>query len=196
MKLYHIVIASLVACASTTLLSNITQINNVEQFYKEVTHTQGSVVVQFAANWCGVCQKVKPSFDQISNEPEFAPVRFVRVDIDTCEALRKKQGIVGIPTFMYLTDGKKQAQDIGVKNPDTFPEDLRTTMRSTFRLAQNEQAKQKVAAVKQGTTQTAQQAQEKVKKPVEEKRLVEKIKDKTQEYSKVIRKKAKQWFGW
>lgn len=119
--------------------AGIIQINTEEDFTTHVLQNKKPVLVQYAADWCGVCQGVKQPFEQVSNEPEFSQITFARVNIDTSGPIQQKNNIVGIPTFIYMKNGEQIGQEVGVQNMQVFPEELRNNLRMTFKLAQNDQ---------------------------------------------------------
>ncbi|MFH4981783.1 hypothetical protein AB6A40_008492 [Gnathostoma spinigerum] len=63
--------------------------------------TEKPVVVDFFAVWCGPCQKIAPTFEQLSNK--YLNVSFVKVDVDVATDVSAREGITAMPTFnVYL----------------------------------------------------------------------------------------------
>ena len=112
------------------------EIENEKQFNKDVMENKQPTLVQFSADWCGVCQTVKKPFESVAKDPDFKNVTFARVNIDKNMSLSKKHEITGVPTFLYINKGKKIKNEIGVKNIDQFQDSLRSTVRTTFNLTQ------------------------------------------------------------
>ncbi len=100
--------------------------------YEELIRSKQPMVVEFAADWCGVCKRIASQFEQVSDDREFQHVKFVRVNIDKARETSKKNGIVGVPSFLYLENGQKKNEEVGVKSINAFGEALRTTLRKTF----------------------------------------------------------------
>jgi len=130
----HLSLACLVI-APLALNASVKDISS-EQEYEQIVSQGNPTLVEFAANWCGVCNRVKGAFEEISNDNEFANVNFVRVDIDQAQELRKKNGIVGVPSFLFIQNNSQLKESVGVKNLKSFNEDLRNDLRSTFDLAE------------------------------------------------------------
>lgn len=40
------------------------------------------VVVDFSAVWCGPCRMISPYFEQLSEDPAFQHIIFLKVDVD------------------------------------------------------------------------------------------------------------------
>ncbi len=51
--------------------------------------------------------------------------------------MSKQNGIVGVPTFVYVDNGAKKIEEIGVQNMPSFKDHLRDNVRKTFQVAQN-----------------------------------------------------------
>ena len=92
------------------------------------TLKQGNVIVKFSAEWCGPCKTSKQPFTNLSNDPEFANVQFIHVDIDQGKAVTDEYGVQGIPTFVYIRDGKEVTRHSGNMNT----EDVKLNLRKSF----------------------------------------------------------------
>lgn len=62
-----------------------------------------TVVVQFAATWCGNCRIMKPKFKKLASENE--DVTFVIVDAEKFPESRKMAKVDNLPTFATFKDG-------------------------------------------------------------------------------------------
>lgn len=66
---------------------------------------KGNNVFFFTADWCGDCRFIKPSMTEIEGEnPEF---QFIEIDRDEYMDIAVKWGIMGIPSFVAVKDGKE-----------------------------------------------------------------------------------------
>ena len=79
-------------------------------FETEVTGTQGKVIVDFWAEWCGPCHAVAPVLDRIADERD---VKLVKVNIDQEQGLAMRYGVSSIPMMILFEDGQPQAQAVG-----------------------------------------------------------------------------------
>mmetsp|Transcript_14072 Transcript_14072/g.44386 ORF Transcript_14072/g.44386 Transcript_14072/m.44386 type:complete len:161 (-) Transcript_14072:161-643(-) len=55
------------------------------------------LVADFYATWCPPCRSAAPVFGQLSTE--FLGCDFVKVDVDSCAAVARREGIKAMPTF-------------------------------------------------------------------------------------------------
>jgi len=63
------------------------------------------VLVDFFATWCGPCNMIAPTFEDLSGK--YPNLKFVKVDVDKCTETKTKYGIEAMPTFMILLNGQK-----------------------------------------------------------------------------------------
>ena len=81
--------------------------------FDEVLQHEGTVLLDFWAGWCGPCRMMAPVVEEIANErPD---VLVGKVDVDEESALAQKFGVISIPTFVVLKNGKVQAQTAGAR---------------------------------------------------------------------------------
>lgn len=73
--------------------------------------SNGLVLVDFFATWCGPCKMIGPVLEQISNER--ADLKIVKVDVDQNQDLAMRYGVMSIPTLILFKDGKPVAQQLG-----------------------------------------------------------------------------------
>ncbi len=63
-----------------------------------------TVMVQYAASWCGNCRIMKPKFKKLASENE--NVAFVIVDAEKYPESRKLANVDNLPTFAAFKGGK------------------------------------------------------------------------------------------
>ena len=82
-----------------------------EIFEREVFNTNGTVLVDFWAAWCGPCQMLSPILHEIAEEhPE---VKIVKVNVDENDDLAVKFNVMSIPTLIVYKDGKSINRVVG-----------------------------------------------------------------------------------
>ncbi len=67
-----------------------------------------TVVVQYAATWCGNCRIMKPKFKKLASENE--NIVFVIADAEKFPESRKLADVSNLPTFATFVDGKFVSQ--------------------------------------------------------------------------------------
>ncbi|WP_329018826.1 thioredoxin [Micromonospora rifamycinica] len=71
--------------------------------FDEVTGSDGIVLVDFWAEWCGPCKRFAPVYERSSEKhPE---ITFGKVDTEAQQELGAKFDIRSIPTIMAIRDG-------------------------------------------------------------------------------------------
>lgn len=73
--------------------------------------TQGLVLVDFYADWCGPCRMVSPVVEDLSNS--MPDVDFRKVNVDEENELAAMYGVRSIPTLILFKDGKEVDRNIG-----------------------------------------------------------------------------------
>lgn len=85
-----------------------------DHFEQEVLQTEGIVMVDFWAAWCGPCKMLSPIVDQIAEEhPE---IKVCKVNIDEEPSLAIDYKVMSIPTLLVFKNGEKINMSIGVQS--------------------------------------------------------------------------------
>lgn len=82
-------------------------------FENEVLKSDKPVLVDFNADWCGPCQMLKPTIEQLSDERD--DVKFVSVNIDENDDLAYDYNVSSIPCLVLFRDGTEAKRSVGLK---------------------------------------------------------------------------------
>jgi len=89
----------------------------LENFEKEVIKSELPVVIDFYADWCGPCKMMAPVFESLGSEFK-GKMKFLKLDTQSEEMLAMKFGVQGIPTLVFLKDGKEVGRHVGYASED------------------------------------------------------------------------------
>jgi len=81
-------------------------------FEKVVLQSTLPVVVDFWAPWCGPCKMVAPTLDKLAKE-QAGKVLFAKVNTDENSDWAMRYGVQGIPTMLFIADGKIVHRQVG-----------------------------------------------------------------------------------
>lgn len=72
---------------------------------------EGTVLVDFYADWCGPCMRIAPILDQLSEE--LTDVKIVKVNVDHNRPIAMNYNVMSIPTLILFKDGQIVAETLG-----------------------------------------------------------------------------------
>jgi len=77
--------------------------NVTEENFKTET-SEGLVLVDFYADWCGPCKMLLPVLDELASEMKEAKI--VKVNVDDAKELAAEYKVTSIPNLTLLKDGE------------------------------------------------------------------------------------------
>jgi thioredoxin 1 len=92
---------------------------NESNFDTEVR--SGTMLVQFWAAWCGPCVDTK-HLDDV----EVAGFRVGRVNVEKNAELAGQNSVIVVPTYVVYKDGKPAKKMVGLQDPATLLEAMKT----------------------------------------------------------------------
>lgn len=81
-------------------------------FDAAVLQSDGPVLVDFWAQWCGPCKMIAPALDELA-ETYAGRAKVVKVDIDENRSTAMKYHVRSIPMLLLFKNGQVQATQIG-----------------------------------------------------------------------------------
>jgi thioredoxin 1 len=81
-------------------------------FESEVLKSDGAVVVDFWAEWCGPCRMIAPALEEIATSLN-GKVKIVKLNVDENPRTASKYGVMSIPTLMLFKNGEMASRQVG-----------------------------------------------------------------------------------
>jgi thioredoxin 1 len=81
--------------------------------------TEGVLVVDCTATWCGPCKLVAPLIDQLAAE-YVDRAKVFKIDIDVNKPVAKRFGLRSIPAVLCFKQGELVETIVGVKSYEEF----------------------------------------------------------------------------
>jgi len=76
-------------------------------------------LIDFYADWCGPCVVMEPIIEELEKETA-GKVNIRKVDVDKDQEEASKYGVMSIPTYIILKDGKEVDRFIGSTSKESI----------------------------------------------------------------------------
>jgi len=82
--------------------------------------SEGTVLIDYFATWCGPCKMLSPRVDEVAEE--VTDVKFGKVDIDELTELAIRYKVQSVPTLILFKDGEMVGKSIGLISKEELTE--------------------------------------------------------------------------
>lgn len=76
--------------------------------------SEGVVLADFWAPWCGPCKMIAPVLEELDGDMG-DKVKIVKLDVDENQETASKYGVMSIPTLLVMKNGEVVDQVVGFK---------------------------------------------------------------------------------
>lgn len=85
-----------------------------EKDFEELVKSVDTVLVDFYATWCPPCKMLSPVLEKVAKKLD-ENYLIVKVNVDECEKIAKKFGIMSVPTMAFLYEGEERKRLVGYR---------------------------------------------------------------------------------
>ena len=100
----------------------MTQILNNQNFDTTIKNNE-VVLVDFYADWCGPCQALAPTLENLSNQYDGKAV-VAKVNVDKTPELSQQFGVRSIPALFYFKNGELVGKQVGLQSQAAISEKI------------------------------------------------------------------------
>ena len=94
-----------------------------DTFEAEVLQSQKTVLVDYWAEWCGLCKMVAPVLEAIAEE-HGDKLDIVKLNVDENPVITQKYGILNIPTLGVFKNGEVVKELVGARSKSALLREL------------------------------------------------------------------------
>ena len=99
----------------------VQQLNNSN--FAETIQSNEVVLVDFYADWCGPCQALKPTLNDLAEDFDGKAI-ISKINVDANPELSAQFGVRSIPALFYFKKGELVGRQLGVQSKNALTENL------------------------------------------------------------------------
>ena len=86
-----------------------------KDFESEVLNSEGKVIVDFYADWCGPCKMMSPVIDELAEDYE-GELKVGKINVDQAPDIAQKYDVMSIPMFALFKNGELIETAVGAQS--------------------------------------------------------------------------------
>jgi len=90
-----------------------------QEFSEKVLKSEGPVLVDFYADWCGPCKMAEPVLEELSEEYK-GKADIMKINVDENQESSEKYGVMSIPTTILIKGGEEVGRQVGFAGKAAF----------------------------------------------------------------------------
>ena len=92
--------------------NNMAVLKITNENFSEIKNSGKTVLIDFYADWCGPCKMMMPVVEELAKTYE-GKAKVGKVNVDEQGELAEEFGVMSIPSFMVIKNGKVVDQALG-----------------------------------------------------------------------------------
>jgi thioredoxin 1 len=96
-------------------------VNVSDQSFNKEVESQGTVLVDFWAPWCGPCKMIAPVLEELDQEIG-DKVKIAKLNVDDNPETASRFGVMSIPTLILFKNGQPVDKVVGFQPKDSLKE--------------------------------------------------------------------------
>lgn len=85
---------------------------DTESAFDDLLETEGTLLVDFYADWCGPCRMMAPTVEELAAEVDAS---VVKINVEELPTVARRYDVKSIPAFVVFDDGEESERLIGMQ---------------------------------------------------------------------------------